>query len=125
MIGGVQPKFLVHQDENGNLKMDDEMAKLFFSNLNSNMKYKLVRERDGLTHHAQEIGWIVWNEDGTFKEKFNDVAVGRSLILEPQRLRFTWLTTTVTKIIEQRDDYIKFNTNNSVYELFRIVPNEK
>jgi hypothetical protein len=30
MIGGVQQKILVHQDENGNLKMDDEMGKLLF-----------------------------------------------------------------------------------------------
>jgi hypothetical protein len=125
MIGGVQQKILVHQDENGNLKIDDEMGKLLFGDPNTHMKYKLVRERDGLTHHAREIGWIEWNENGTFKEQFNDVAVGRSLILDPQRLSYTWLTTTVTEIIEQQDDYIKFNTNNSVYELFRIIPNEK
>ena len=125
MIGGVQQKILVHQDENGNLKMDDEMGKLLFGDPNSHMKYKLVRERDGLTHHAHKIGWIEWNENGTFKEQFDDVAVGRSLILEPHRLSYTWLTTTVTEIIEQQDDYIKFNNNNSVYELFRIIPNEK
>jgi 3-phenylpropionate/cinnamic acid dioxygenase small subunit len=125
MIGGVQQKILVHQDENGNLKIDDEMGKLLFGDPNTHMKYKLVRERDGLTHHAREIGWIEWNENGTFKEQFDDIAVGRSLILEPHRLSYTWLTTTVTEIIEQQDDYIKFNTNNSVYELFRIIPNEK
>jgi hypothetical protein len=28
MIGGVQPKILLTQDENGNLRMDDEMGKL-------------------------------------------------------------------------------------------------
>jgi hypothetical protein len=27
-----------------------------------------------------------------------------------------WVTSTVTEIIEERDDYVKFNTNNSVYE---------
>jgi hypothetical protein len=26
--------------------------------------------------------------------------------------------TPVTEIVEQREDYIKFNTENSVYELF-------
>jgi hypothetical protein len=30
MIGGVQKKILLTQDENGNLKMDDEMGKLLF-----------------------------------------------------------------------------------------------
>jgi len=29
MISGVQKKILLTQDENGNLKMDDEMGKLF------------------------------------------------------------------------------------------------
>ena len=118
MIGGVQKKILVTQDENGNLKMDDEMGKLFMEDLFAQYPYKLVRERDGLTHHAREMGWIEWNDDGTFKEKHDEPAIGRSCILEPQRISFTWLTTSVTEIIEQRDDYIKFNTRNSVYELF-------
>jgi len=125
MIGGVQQKILVHQDENGNLKMDDEMGKLLFGDPNAHMKYKLVRERDGLTHHAREMGWIEWNDNGTFKEKHDKPAIGRSCMLDPHRFSFTWLTTSVTEIIEQRDDYIKFNTRNSVYELFIIVPNEK
>jgi hypothetical protein len=118
MIGGVQQKILVTQDENGNLKMDDEMGKLLFGDPNAHMKYKLVRERDGLTHHAREMGWIEWNDNGTFKEKHNEPAIGRSCMLDPHRISFTWLTTSVTEIVEQRDDYIKFNTRNSVYELF-------
>jgi hypothetical protein len=119
MIGGVQQKILVHQDENGNLKMDDEMGKLLFGDPNTHMKYKLVREHDGLTYHAHEIGWIEWNENGTFKEKHNELAIGRSLILDPHRMSFTWLTTSVTEIVEQQDDYIKFKTKNSNYELFK------
>ena len=118
MIGGVQPKIQVHQDENGNLKMDDEMGKLLFGDPSNNMKYKLIRERDGLTHHAREMGWIEWGDDSRFKEKHNEPAIGRSCILDPQRISFTWLTTSVTEIVEQREDYIKFNTRNSVYELF-------
>jgi hypothetical protein len=30
MIGGVQKKILLTQDENGNLRMDDEMGKLLW-----------------------------------------------------------------------------------------------
>jgi hypothetical protein len=119
MIGGVQQKILVHQDENGNLKMDDEMGKLLFGDLNTHMEYKLVREHDGLTHYAHEIGWVEWNENGTFKEKYDEPAIGRSLILDPHRMSFTWLTTSITEIIEQQDDYIKFKTKNSNYELFK------
>ena len=120
MISGVQKKILVTQDENGNLKMDDEMGKLFMEDLFFQYPYKLVRERDGLTHHAHEIGWIEFNEDSTFKEKHDEPAIGRSLMLDPHRFTFTWLTTSVTEIVEQRDDYIKFKTRNSNYELWKL-----
>jgi hypothetical protein len=120
MIGGVQPKLLLTQDENGNLKIDDEMGKMLFGDPNTNKNYKLVRESDRLTQHAHEIGWIEWNENGTFKEKHDEPAIGRSLILDPHRMSYTWLTTTITEIVEQRNDYIKFNTKNSVYELFYL-----
>ena len=115
-----QDKIYLTQDENGNLKMDDEMGKLLFGDPNANAKYKLVRERDGLTKYGQEIGWIEWNDNGTFKEKHNEPAIGRSCILDPHRMSFTWLTTSVTEIIEQREDYVKFNTRNSNYELWRL-----
>ena len=115
-----QDKIFLTQDENGNLKMDDEMGKLFIDNLFAQYPYKLVRERDGLTHHARQIGWIGFNEDNTFKKQHDEPAIGRSLMLDPHRFSFTWLTTNVTEIVEQRDDYIKFNTRNSVYELFKL-----
>lgn len=118
MIGGVQKKILVTQDENGNLKMDDEMGKLLFGDPNAKLPYKLVRESDGLTKYGREMGWIEWGDDSRFKEKHNEPAIGRSFILDPHRISYTWLTTSVTEIVEQRDDYIKFNTHNSVYELF-------
>ena len=115
-----QTKILLTQDENGNLKMDDEVGKVLFGDPNANAKYKLVRERDGLTHYAREIGWIEFNEDSTFKEKHDEPAIGRSLMLDPHRFTFTWLTTSVTEIIEQLDDYVKFKTRNSNYELWRL-----
>jgi hypothetical protein len=124
MIGGVQKKILLTQDENGNLKMDDEMGKLLFGDPNANAKYKLVRERDGLTKYGQEMGWIEFNEDSTFKEKHDEPAIGRSLMLDPHRFSFTWLTTSATEIVEQREDYIKFKTRNSNYELWKLNAND-
>ena len=115
-----QDKIFLTQDEKGNLRMDDEMGKLLFGDPNANAKYKLVRERDGLTHYGREMGWIEWGEDSRFKEKHDEPAVGRSCILDPHRISFTWLTTTVTEIVEQKEDYIKFNTRNSVYELWKL-----
>lgn len=81
-------------------------------------KYKLVRERDGLSNVGHKAGWIEWSEDGKFKELHNEPAVGRSLILDPQRMSYTWMTTTVTEILEQKENYIKFATTNSLYELW-------
>lgn len=118
MIGGAQPKVLVTQDEYGNLKMDEEMSKVFFGDRGKN--WKLVRERDGLTNYGSKIGWIEWNEDSRFKEKHDGPAIGRSLMLDPHRMSFTWLTTIVTEIIEERPDYVKFKTSNSVYELYKL-----
>ena len=115
-----QDKIFLTQDENGNLKMDDELGKMLFGDPNANAKYKLVRERDGLTKYGREMGWIEWGEDGRFKEKHDKPAVGLSCILDPHRMSFTWLTTSVTEIVEQQDKYIKFNTRNSVYELFHL-----
>jgi hypothetical protein len=88
-------------------------------NVEDLFRYKLVRERDGLSNVGHKAGWIEWNEDGKFKELHDEPAVGRSLILDPQRLSYTWMTTTVTEILEQKENYIKFATTNSIYELWQ------
>ena len=82
--------------------------------------YKLVRERDGLTKQSEDVMWVEWNEEGRFKEKHSEPAVGRSLLMSPFSEFFAWQTTSVTEITEQRDDYVKFKTENSIYELFKI-----
>lgn len=82
--------------------------------------WKLVRERDGLTKHSVDVMWLEWNEEGRFKEKHKDIALGRSLLMSPFNEFFTWQTTSVTEIVEQREDYIKFKTKNSNYELFKL-----
>ena len=82
--------------------------------------WKLVRERDGLTKQSSDVIWLEFNEDRTFKEKYDEPAVGLSLLMSPFNQFFTWQTTPITEIVEQKDDYIKFNTENSVYELWRL-----
>ena len=81
-------------------------------------KYKLIRESDGLTNAGDRILWIDWETDGTFHSSHKEPKLGRSLIVDPHHMSYTWMTTVVTEIIEQREDYIKFRTSNSVYELF-------
>lgn len=83
-------------------------------------KYRLVRERDGLIKQSEDIMWLEFGEDKYFKSRHEEPAIGRSLIMSPFNAFFTWQTTSVTEIIEQREDYIKFKTENSNYELFKI-----
>jgi hypothetical protein len=83
-------------------------------------KYRLVRERDGLTKQSEDVIWLEFNEEGRFKAKHPEPAIGRSLLMSPFNDFFTWQTTDVTGIVEQREDYIKFETKNSTYELFKI-----
>lgn len=70
---------------------------------------------------SNEVMWLEFNDDGTFKEKFNEPKVGRSLIMSPFNDFFTWRTTKIVEIIEEQIvrnmNYIKFRTENSTYEL--------
>ena len=83
-------------------------------------KYRLVRERDGLIKQSEDVMWLEFGDDGFFKEKHTKPSIGRSLLMSPFNNFFTWQTTVVTEIVEQREDYIKFKTENSNYELFKI-----
>ena len=83
-------------------------------------KYRLIRERDNLVKESARVIWVEWNEDGTFKEKHQEPAVGRSLLMSPFNQFFTWQTTGLTEIIEEKKDHIKFKTDNSTYKLFKI-----
>ncbi len=84
------------------------------------MNWKLIRERDRLTKQSDKVLWIEFDDSGRFKERYDQVGIGRSLLMSPFNDFFTWQTTTVTEIVEERDDYIKFKTQNSNYELFKL-----
>jgi hypothetical protein len=87
-------------------------------------KYRLVRERDNLIKESARIMWIEFKEEGTFKVKYDEPAIGRSLIMSPFNDFFTWQTTIITEIVEEREDYIKFKTQNSNYELYKLIKDE-
>jgi len=114
MIGGAQPKVLLTQDEDGNLQLDKRFEEVFGTEY---MNYKLVREGDGLTKQSQDVMWLEFDENGRFKAKHKDIAVGRSLLMSPFSQFFTWQTTDIKEIIEQKENYVKFKTTNSIYEL--------
>ena len=105
----------------GNLHRDqlEDLAELLTQ---GKPNWKLVRSRDGLTKHSVDILWIEFNENGTFKAKHEDFAIGRALLMSPFNEFFTWQTTPITKIIAATADssYVKFETENSEYELSRM-----
>jgi hypothetical protein len=119
MVTGVQPKLLVSIDEQGNMRLDENQAELL-GLIERDKNWRLIRERDGLTAESKEVLWIEFNEEGKFKSKHNEPAVGRSLVMSPFGINFTWQTTDLTEIIEQKEKYIKFKTRNSVYELWNL-----
>ena len=120
MIAGVHPKIILHQDDNGNLKITDEQAALLGLPTQDKPNWKLIREQDDLIKHSSEVTWIEWNEDGYFKSKHEEIAINRSLLMSPFNQFFTWETTPVTEILEIKDNYIKFKTQNSNYVLYKI-----
>ena len=88
--------------------------------LENQFKYKLIRERDQLVNQSKEIKWIEFKKDGRYESAHVDIAVGRSIIMSPFNSFFTWQTTPVVEIVEQREGYIKFKTENSNYELYSL-----
>ena len=108
------------------MTLEDNVMKIAVEQgvIENKFNWKLVRERDGLTHRSKEVMWVEWNDESTFKAKHDEPAIGRSLIMSPFNQFFTWQTTTVTEIVEERDGYIKFKTQNSNYELWKLNPND-
>jgi hypothetical protein len=89
--------------------------------LENEFNWNLIREGDSLTKKSKDIKWLEFNEDGTYKEQFQKADIGRSLIMSPFNNFFTWQTTPITEIIEERiGGYVKFKTGNSTYELSKI-----
>jgi hypothetical protein len=103
-IPGVQAKLPLSIDEQGDFIITKDY------------NYILTRLNDGLVKRGDIVKYVEWNNNLTAKEFHEDMQVGRSLILEP-RLNYTWLTTVITEIVDQKDDYVKFKTLNSLYEL--------
>lgn len=83
---------------------------------------RIRRESDGVSESGSRSEAISWNEDRTFKEVVgNRPIVGCSMLVGSVTARSYanqdyWLTTVVTEIIEDKGDYVKFRTENSIYE---------
>lgn len=83
--------------------------------------YSLTRERD-VAGDSGPMSRAVWEEnDKTKTEDDAKPRVGVQMIVGTYFARTMdnqdfWHTTTITEIIEERDDYVKFKTGNSTYE---------
>ena len=84
------------------------------------MSWQLTRKRDKLKKISKSVLFLEFNEDKTFKSKHEEIKVGRSLLMSPFNKHFTWLTTSITEIIEQKEDYYHFKTENSEYKLTKL-----
>jgi|TARA_B110000908_G_C10208517_1_gene428980 hypothetical protein len=94
-----------------------------------NSRWGLIRKRDNLSKYSEEIGFIEYDEDGHFKEIFKGIEglkIGRSLILSPFTVSYTWQTTSITEILESEEgDNIRFKTENSNYTLIDFEQDEE
>jgi len=81
-------------------------------------KYKLVREHDGLVKAGNVAYWIEWDENNRGKKPHQEPAIGYSFVLDLMYGDYTWLTTEIEEILDRQDNYFKFKTKNSIYELF-------
>jgi hypothetical protein len=102
------------------MQLDDLISSFEEQCLEHEFNWKIVREQDGLAKQSKEVMWVEWDTNGRFKAKYDTPAIGRSLIMSPFTEFYTWQTTEIVNIIEQRDDYIKFQTKNSNYILEKI-----
>ena len=78
-----------------------------------------LKRSDGLIKRSEDVRWIEFNEDGRGKELHETPAVGLSLIMSPFNIFFTWQTTEVTELSESSENYTRFRTKNSDYELIK------
>lgn len=77
-------------------------------------RYVLKRINDGQQWVSDNIKYVEWKDD-VFGGLHEDIAVGRSCILSPEKgMYFEWLTTVIQSF-EYRDVELHFHTLNSHY----------
>jgi hypothetical protein len=85
------------------------------------MGYKLIRKSDGLVNVSKDVTWLEFDDGGKFKERFDEPAIGRSLLMSPFNAFFSWQTTGITKIVRKTKHTITFKTKNSEYKLYKNI----
>lgn len=65
---------------------------------------------------SSKASFITFDDEGKYKSHSIEPSIGSSLVLNGL-FAYSWQTTDITEIIEQTDNYLKFRTKNSIYEL--------
>jgi hypothetical protein len=68
--------------------------------------------------NSSKVLWIEFDEFGKGKKTYEKIGINRSLIMSPFNGNHTWMTTLVKQVIEEKPNYLKFKTENTVYELY-------
>lgn len=84
--------------------------------------YSLRRESDG-AGDSGGMSLALWiGKDGQIQEQYNArpkvgvyLRVG-TMFPRSYRAQDWWQTTTITEILEERENYVRFRTSNSIYE---------
>ena len=67
---------------------------------------------------SDDVLWIEFDKGGKFSKQHKTPSVGRALLMSPFNMFVTWQTTLITEIIEESKGYVKFQTENTLYELY-------
>jgi len=83
--------------------------------------YSLRRERDGVGDSGT-MSTALWVENNEVKYEYHSrprvgvaMRVG-SFTTRSHQYQDYWQTTVITEIIEERENYVRFRTTNSIYE---------
>lgn len=80
-------------------------------------KFILTRKKDEKVIKGNDVIYVEFGEDGKYKDFTKEFKVGNNLVMDFREGSFTWMTTKITNILEQTENYIIFVTLNSEYKL--------
>jgi hypothetical protein len=81
------------------------------------MKYQLKKlDDENFIKGSEDVKYIEWI-NGRGDSLYNEIAIGRSLIMSPFNNFHTWLTTPIIEIISQTESEIILKTENTSYKL--------
>jgi len=104
----------------GHRALDLDAIAAVLTEKDSDTNWELTKSGDEhFIKRSSKVKWLSWNDDGTFKDDSEEIAIGRSLLMSPFNVFFTWQTTRVIgfKILENGYQFV---TENSDYILTRI-----